>query len=292
MAQDPEPTLGALLAEAQTALEGSPSPRADAEALVLACCGVDRSALYSHPERPVPTDQAERLRAGLKRRADGEPVAYIVGHRAFWKQELMVDPSVLIPRPETELLIERALALFAGRAPERIADLGTGSGALAIALASEFPQAEVVAVDVDEVALGLARRNAEQAGVGGRIDLRRGDWETPLGDQRFELMVSNPPYVPAYDPHLQQGDVRFEPHHALAAGADGLSDIRHIIEAAHDHLEPGAWLLLEHGHDQGPQVRRLMAAAGFEDVATHQDLADLDRMVEGRWPSEPDPAWS
>ena len=267
-----------LLREAVAVLD-----RADAEALLLHALGRDRAWLFAHGREPVPAAAAERFRALVQRRRDGEPVAYLTGRRGFWTLDLAVSRATLIPRPETELLVELALARV-DRAPGRaIADLGTGSGAIALALASERPQARVVAVDASGPALEVARANALSHDLP-QVAFRQGSWLEPLAGECFDLTASNPPYIAASDPHLGQGDLRFEPRSALAAGADGLDDIRSIVDGAPGHLLPGGWLLLEHGLEQGPAVAELLRARGFEKVETWQDLEARDRVSGGRWP--------
>jgi len=216
----------------------------------------------------------------VQRRRDGEPVAYITGHRGFWTLDLEVTPATLIPRPETELLVELALARMTPKA--NVADLGTGSGAIALAMARECPTASVVATDASIDALAVAERNATKHGIR-NVRFAHGDWLAPLAGERFDLIVSNPPYIEADDPHLGQGDLRFEPASALASGADGLDDIRRIVAQARDHLAPGGWLLMEHGWNQGAAVRAVLSAAGYRDVLTVQDLEQRDRVSGGAW---------
>ncbi|CAN0602831.1 unnamed protein product, partial [Ectocarpus sp. 12 AP-2014] len=218
--------------------------------------------------------------AWLQRRQQGEPVAYLLGKREFWSLPLTVTPATLIPRPETELLIECALELsLPGDA--RVVDLGTGSGAIALALAHERPHWQVTGVDVSAEALEVARANAESLGLA-RVDWRLGNWLEPLGTERFSLIVSNPPYVTPDDPHLEMGDLPFEPRSALVAGEDGFADLRLITEAAPDHLVPEGWLMLEHGFEQGEGVRDLLTRAGFEAVRSHRDLSGQERISVGR----------
>lgn len=259
----------------------SHAPRLDAEVLLAHVLGTTRAHLLAHPEeRPGPARAGQYLRL-LGRRAAGEPLAYLVGHREFWSLRLEVNASVLVPRPETELLVERALALR----PEphgRIADLGTGSGAIALALAHERPQWQVTAIDVSPAALAVARANAERLGLG-RVEFLLGSWFAPLAGRRFDLLLSNPPYVAAADAALAQPELQHEPTLALVAGPDGMQCLRAIIRAAPAHLERGAWLLLEHGARQAEQVRRELVAAGFARVRSHCDLARLERVTEGAW---------
>lgn len=211
----------------------------------------------------MPAPARARFEALLARRQAGEPVAYLLGRQGFWSLELEVSPATLIPRPETELLVELALARLPAGQSLRVADLGTGSGAIALALARERPQAHVVATDASAEALTVARRNAARLGLG-RVEFRDGDWLVPLAQERFDLIASNPPYIEQDDPHLAQGDLRFEPPAALASGADGLDAIRVIVRDAGRHLHPGGWLLLEHGWNQARRCgccRRPQASA-------------------------------
>jgi len=257
--------------------------REDAEPLLVHALGVDRAWLFAHAADPVAAAEAAGYRALVARREAGEPVAYLVGRRGFWTLDLEVTADTLIPRPETELLVELALARVGQDEPARIADLGTGSGAIALALASERPAAVVVATDVDKATLAVAVRNA-QAHALDNVWFRRGDWTAALGRERFDLIASNPPYIADGDPHLSRGDLRHEPPRALSSGADGLDAIRAIAAAAPRHLVAGGWLLLEHGLDQGAAVRSLLEQAGFVEVETAQDLERRDRVTFGRLP--------
>jgi release factor glutamine methyltransferase len=258
--------------------------RAEAELLLLHAVRQSRSWLFTHaddvPDRDVQTAYAELL----NRRARGEPVAYITGSRGFWSLDLEVTPATLIPRPETELLVELALERLPRDSICAVADLGTGSGAVALALASERPQCRVTATDASAAALEVARRNAARLGID-NVAFVQGDWMVPLGDARFELIVSNPPYIEADDEHLVRGDLRFEPATALASGRDGLDDIRRIVATARAHLAPGGWLLFEHGWNQGDAARALLRQAGYDDVFTAQDLEQRDRVSGARNPA-------
>lgn len=265
-----------LLREAATRIG-----RIDAEPLLLHALGRDRAWLFAHGRDPVDPAAAARFAELVQRRQAGEPVAYLTGRRGFWTLDLEVGPATLIPRPETELLVELALARLDAAPGRRVADLGTGSGAIALAIASERPQAQVVATDASTDALAVAARNARAHGID-NVAFVHGSWFAPLAGQRFDLVASNPPYIAATDPHLGQGDLRFEPATALASGADGLDDIRVIAAAAPAHLREGGWLLLEHGWDQGEAVRALLAAAGLVEVETARDLEDRDRVTLGR----------
>jgi release factor glutamine methyltransferase len=259
----------------------SPSPRLDAEVLLMHVTGLARSALITHAGEALTAEQAQRLHALLARRAHGEPIAYLTGRREFWSLDLNVTPDVLIPRPETELLVEQALARIPPDAAWTLADLGTGSGAVALALARERPRCRVIATDISAAALAVARRNAERLGIH-NIEFRHGEWLASLAGLAIDLMVSNPPYVAEGDPHLAQGDLRFEPQTALVAGHDGLAAIRRIAAGAAAHLGPDGWLLLEHGADQGAAVARILAEQGFTAIAGYRDLADLDRVTAAR----------
>lgn len=254
-----------------------------AEHLLSHTLGRDRAWLFAHARDPLDAEDVARFEALLERRIAGEPVAYLTGRRGFWTLDLAVGPDTLIPRPETELLVELALArLPAGQALD-VADLGTGSGAIALAVASERPRARVTATDASAGALAMAERNAREHGID-NVRFLRGDWWQPLAGGHFDLVASNPPYIAEGDPHLQQGDLRSEPMSALASGVDGLDAIRVIVGDASRHLRAGGWLLLEHGWDQGAAIRELLRRAGFDEVATEQDLEARDRVTLGRWP--------
>lgn len=274
-----ERSVAEWLLEARRSLEA-----VDAALLLQHAVCRPASWLYAHGDAPVPRAAATRFRELVVRRSAGEPVAYLLGSRGFWTLDLAVTPDTLIPRPETELLVEQAIARLDPVAPARVADLGTGSGAIALAIASERPEACVVATDLSEAALAVARRNAAANGLVGRVEFRAGDWFAPLAGECFQLIASNPPYIADGDAHLGEGDLRHEPPQALASGADGLDAIRTIISGAPAHLAEGGWLLLEHGFDQGPAVRELMLAAGFREVDTVRDLEGRDRVGLGRRP--------
>lgn len=244
---------------------------------VLACSA---AGLVTRGEEALTPADWGRFAALVERRAVGEPVAYLVGEREFYGRVFKLTPAVLIPRPETELLVELALARCVARRQPRLLDLGTGSGVLAITLALELPDASVCAADRSREALWIAMANA--AGAGASVSFVESDWFAALGSERFDLIVANPPYVAAGDPHLEQGDVRFEPRSALAAGPEGLDDLERIIAQAPEYLESNGWLLLEHGYDQGPAVRARLLDAGFVDVASWQDLAGIERVTGGR----------
>ena len=274
------PTIESLLHSAD--LPDSPSARVDAEWLLAAALGKSTSYLRTWPEREVTLACAERFAADLARRRRGEPVAYILGRQGFWSLELEVAPDTLIPRPDTELLVETTLRMLAAT-PSRVLDLGTGTGAIALALAAERPAWQVCGVDRIGAAVAPAERNRLRLGLN-NATFALSDWFSALDGERFQLIVSNPPYIPASDPHLLQGDVRFEPQSALVAGQDGLDDIRAIIAQAPGHLQPGGWLLLEHGYDQAEAVRALLAARGFEATESRRDLGGHERISLGRLP--------
>ncbi len=277
------PTIRALLDEARRTLAAaSDSAALDAEILLAEALETDRAHLRAWPEREPAAALVTRFLELLARRAAGEPVAHILGRREFWSLDLAVTPATLIPRPETEHLVEAALEL-APAGPLDLLELGTGSGAIALALAHERPAWRITATDRSTEALTVARKNAEKFGFA-QVEFLSGDWFEPVTGRCFDLIVANPPYVAAGDPHLAEGDVRFEPRSALAAGADGLDDIRHIAAAAPTHLRAGGHLLLEHGYDQGAAVARLLDEAGFIEVRTRADLAGRPRLTSGHLP--------
>lgn len=261
-------------------LPGSPSPRLDAEWLLAAALGKPASYLRTWPEREVSEAVAARFAADLARRRAGEPVAYILGRQGFWSLDLEVAPTTLIPRPDTELLVESALALLPAT-DAAVLDLGTGTGAIALALAAERPAWQLTGVDRVAEAVALAERNRLRLGLGNAAFLQS-DWFFALDGRRFDLIASNPPYIAADDPHLARGDVRFEPASALVAGADGLDDIRRIVAEAPRHLKAGGWLLLEHGFEQAGAVRALLATRGFVEVHSRRDLGGHKRISLGR----------
>lgn len=252
----------------------------DARALMRAALGVDTAWLIAHAGDALAPAALARFAALAARRRAGEPVAYITGAREFFSLEFGVSPAVLIPRPETELLVEWALARLAPARAARVLDLGTGSGCVAVAIAKARPCAQVVAVDASAAALAVARANVARHGAA-NVDLRASDWLGALAGERFDLIVSNPPYIAAGDPHLGAGDLRFEPAAALAAGADGLAAIRLIVAQAPQYLVAGGALALEHGYDQAARCRELLAAAGFSEVFSLTDLAGIERVSGG-----------
>lgn len=256
------------------------SPRLDAELLLAEVTGWSRTSFRAWPERDVPVEHESRFRMLVNQRAEGHPVAHLLGLQEFWSLPLKVNPTTLIPRADTECLVEAALEL---PLPESalVVDLGTGTGAIALALASERPLWQVSACDRVAGAVALARANAEALSL--PVAIYQGSWFGGLPDIRFDLIISNPPYIAENDHHLARGDVRFEPHSALVSGPDGLDDIRHIVAGSPDWLARHGWLVLEHGYDQGEAVRGIMADAGFEDVATRQDYGHRDRLTLGRF---------
>ncbi|HSI22213.1 MAG TPA: peptide chain release factor N(5)-glutamine methyltransferase [Methylophilaceae bacterium] len=292
-------TPQALLTEArqqlvQTLQLPADEARVDAQTLLRHALGVTRAWLIAHADHALGSEDQARFNSLLQRRLRGEPVAYILGSREFYGLDFSVAPGVLIPRPDTETLVEAALRLIlentlsshpssaSGREhPMRILDLGTGSGAIAIAIAVNRPTSAVTAVDQSEAAVSIARQNAEKLGAT-NLRLLQSDWFSALTGERFDFIVSNPPYIASADPHLSQGDLRFEPSSALASGTDGLDDIRQIVATAPAHLERGGWLLLEHGYDQAERVARLLKEAGYTEIGHAPDLAGIQRITWGR----------
>jgi release factor glutamine methyltransferase len=275
-------TIESLLNSAE--LPDSPTPRLDAELMLAHVLGKSRSYLHTWPERELDAQQLERFQAALVRRQAGEPVAYILGQQGFWSLDLEVAAHTLIPRPDTELLVETVLALLPAT-PARLLDLGTGSGAIALALASERSAWRVTGVDRITEAVALAERNRARLKLT-NANFIESHWFSALTGQRYQLIVSNPPYIAADDRHLAQGDVRFEPSSALVAGVDGLDDIRLIIDQAPGYLQAGGWLLLEHGFDQAAAVRELLGERGFSTVESRRDLGSHERISLGRFDNE------
>ena len=261
----------------------SDSPQLDCELLLCYTLDVDRTWLRTWPEKEISQPLEAKFRALLEQRVEGQPIAYLIGSRGFWSMDLQVSKDTLIPRPETELLVELALGLQLPKNSDGL-DLGTGTGAIALALASERPDMNFVAVDSQSGAVSLANKNCQALGLA-NVEIFQSDWfdSVQLTEDQFDLIVSNPPYISATDPHLQQGDVRFEPNTALVSGIDGLDDLKKIIAKSPFYLKPNGWLLLEHGFDQGSDVARLMSEAGFQKVVTHQDYNLIDRVTLGQW---------
>lgn len=278
-------TLGTLLRDAETRLAPtSPSARLDARVLLEHITGHSHAALITHGEDEISEEGATRFAELIEKRALGTPVAHLTGAREFYALELKVTADTLIPRPETELLVDEALLRIPDDSDWTIADLGTGTGAIALAIATARPLTTVIATDASEAALTVARGNAKRLGAE-NIEFRIGswgDWLNALGDTRCHMILSNPPYICAQDPHLNAGDVSFEPRTALVAGVDGLDDLKRIIAEAGASLHPGGWLVLEHGFDQSEAVARLMEAQTYKAVQTHKDLAGLGRVTLGR----------
>ncbi|MDF2445075.1 MAG: SAM-dependent methyltransferase [Moraxellaceae bacterium] len=276
-------TVGEALAEAGRRLaDVSPSARIDADCLLQHVLERDRAWLRAYADAALGEQEQRDFEAALQRRLAGDPVAYITGARGFWSLDLLVNGATLIPRPETELMVEWALELLAPQAAMQVLDLGTGSGAIALAVKKERPGCQVVAVDASAGALKVARANAHALALD--VELLESNWFSALLGRRFDLLLSNPPYIAVDDPHLAQGDLRFEPLSALAAGEDGLADLRRIVAAAPGHLVAGGWLLLEHGYAQGSAVRALLAEQAFIAIETRRDLAGQDRITGGRLP--------
>ncbi len=263
----------------------SDSPRLDVELLLSRVLGKERVWLYTWPETELSETEQAEFEQALFRRRRGEPVAHIIGEREFWSLPLYVNASTLIPRPDSERLVELALCLTEQVPSGRALDLGTGTGALALAFASERPGWAVTALDASTSAVALAERNVRRLGLD-RVQCLHSDWYSSLGvDDRFDLVMSNPPYIADSDPHLNLGDVRFEPRSALVAERQGLADIEHIVNLSPRHLLPGGWLLIEHGFEQGRAVREFFSVRGFHSVRTEQDLDERDRVTLGQWSS-------
>jgi release factor glutamine methyltransferase len=264
----------------------------DAQVLLAYLLGRDRAWLVAHGDEALPRERSDAFFALARRRRDGEPVAYLTGRREFWGLTLQVSPAVLIPRPETETLVELALARLPMDRDLRVLDLGTGSGAIALAIARERPRASILATDVSADALQVARDNARRLGIG-NVEFAQSDWYDGVAAAwqggAFDLIASNPPYVAAGDPHLREGDVRFEPEHSLSPGGDGTAAIMRIVAGARERLAPGATLVVEHGYDQAEAVRAQFTAAGFAEIVAARDLAGVPRVVAGRLAAEERP---
>lgn len=261
----------------------SETARLDAELLLCKVLDKNRSYLFAWPEKELSTQQQTSFQSLLEQRIQGHPVAYLLGYREFWGMELEVTTATLIPRPDTELIVQLALECIAQQTAPKILDLGTGSGAIALALAKERPDADILALDKSEAALEVAQRNQAKLGFT-NLKLLNSDWFNALAENNsFNLIVSNPPYIAEADPHLSQGDVRFEPRSALSSGVQGLDDLSYLIQTAPNYLAPNGWLLLEHGYDQGLAVTTLLKTTGYTEVACYQDLAGNDRVSLGRY---------
>jgi release factor glutamine methyltransferase len=282
MQTDAPTRLDALLRDAAAQLP-LPESRHEVERLLIHVLGRDRAWLFAHATDLIPADVQASFHALLQRRIAGEPIAYLIGSRNFWTLELKVTPDTLIPRPETELIVELALERLPETLPCRVADLGTGSGAIALAIASERSNARVIGTDVSTAALAIANENAHANKVR-NVEFRHGSWFASVAGERFQVVVSNPPYIEEGDPHLRRGDLRFEPAGALASGIDGLDAIREITTQAPRYLLTGGWLLIEHGWKQGEAIRALLTRAGFTEVSTAKDLEERDRVTLGHIP--------
>ncbi|QMV51556.1 peptide chain release factor N(5)-glutamine methyltransferase [Ewingella americana] len=269
------------LRDATRRLSAGESPKRDAEILLGFVTGRSRTFIMAFGETSLTASELEQLEALLARREQGEPVAYLVGEREFWSLPLSVSPATLIPRPDTECLVEQAL-LRLPASPQRVLDLGTGTGAVALAIASERPDCQLIGVDLQSEAVKLAQHNAQKLAIS-NASFVQGSWFSPVAGQQFAVIVSNPPYIDAADPHLAEGDVRFEPASALVADNAGLADLQTLIEQAPQHLLAGGWLLLEHGWQQAQLVQQLFRQAGYHQVATVKDYGGNDRVSLGQW---------
>jgi release factor glutamine methyltransferase len=279
-------TIRALIADAQSLIAASlgiaPSEaRIEAQILLQASLNVNRAWILAHENDALEANIHAPFEALLKRRLHGEPIAYILSKREFYGLEFTVTPDTLIPRPDTETLVEAALAKIPTNQPRLVLDLGTGTGAIAIAIASQRPRAQVTAVDQSQKALDVAMGNAKNLAVN-NVRFLLSDWFSELDNETFDIIVSNPPYIAENDPHLRQGDLRFEPVSALAAGADGLDCIRQIIRQVGTHLKPEGWLLFEHGYDQSEKVAELLRGASFDAVTSMADLSGILRVTLGK----------
>jgi release factor glutamine methyltransferase len=260
----------------------SDTSRIDSQVLLAHALDKPRSFLLTWPEQQLDTIQTARFKHMVQRRQTGEPIAYITGQREFWSMELEVNQYTLIPRPETEALVELALEKIPVSAKVRIADLGTGSGAIALAIAKERPKCQVVAIDQSANALATAKANATKHSIE-NVEFRRGSWFEPIKSESFDVILSNPPYVAEMDPHLEQGDLRFEPRSALTAGPEGMDAIRHIVDLSRTVLKNHGWILLEHGYNQGPSVKQLLIQSGFQNITIQSDLGGLARVAIGQF---------
>lgn len=278
-ATDPA-SIRQLLAQAARLLN-TESARLDAEVLLGHVLQQPRSYFHAWPEKLLPAEHRERFRQLLQQRLKGTPVAYLTGEREFWSLPLTVTADTLIPRPETETLVVQALQRIPSGRPQLIADLGTGSGAIALAIARERPQCRIIATDISPAAIAVASGNARRLGLRA-ITFHTGNWCEPLAGMQLDMIVSNPPYIAENDPHLETGDIRFEPRAALAAGPQGMDDLRRIAHCAARHLQPAGWLLMEHGYDQGELAGQLLEDTGFMEVIDYTDDAGQNRVIAGR----------
>ena len=277
-------TISTLLKQGQNALFDSDSPMIDTQILLCHVLRVDRSYLYKAPEEVIPDQYVQTFLQQIEQRRCGIPIPHLTGHREFWSLDLKVNQNTLIPRPDTEHLVEAALNIIKREHVRYISDLGTGSGAIALAIAHESTDIQVVATDISSEALDIARQNLEALQLKNVI-FKQGDWCEALDGDMFDLIVSNPPYIAENHPCLQEGDVQFEPMLALKSGVDGLNSIRKIIQQAPDHLNTDAWLIIEHGYDQKKSVQKLFKDRGFQAIEIRQDYANLDRLTLGQWPA-------
>jgi len=275
------PTIAAVLAIAQQRLASSDTPRLDAEVLLSFVLRQDRTFLYTWPERELAMDEQQNFMALMERRACGEPVAYLSGYRDFWNFSLQVNDSTLIPRPETELLVELALQRLSHTFCQ-VLDLGTGSGAIALALAIERSAWQIFGCDSSQAAVNLAISNGKKLGIS-QVHFFHSHWFDRIDQKDFDLIVSNPPYIDEADEHLLMGDVRFEPRSALIASKQGFADLELIVDHSREYLRSGGWLMLEHGFAQGEQTRSFMRQCGYGSVDTYRDLAGCERVTLGQW---------
>lgn len=281
MSQGTDPASIRQLLEQATRLLDTESARLDAEVLLGYVLQQPRSYFHAWPEKRLPYESREHFRHLLQQRLQGRPVAYLTGEREFWSLPVNVTTDTLIPRPETETLVSQALQRLPAGQTQRVADLGTGSGAIALAIARERPQCRIIATDISTAAIAVASSNARQLGID-TVTFLSGNWCEPLTGKALDMIVSNPPYIAESDPHLCSGDVRFEPRTALVAGVQGMDALTCIAHCATRHLQPGGWLLMEHGYDQGGLAKQLLEDTGFIDITDHADDAGLNRVIAGR----------
>ena len=277
------PTIRQALQQAWRSLNNHTDATVDVELLLMHVCDLSRAALWTKDQQQLSDDQQSRYFQLIEQRKKGWPIAYLVQHKEFWSLNFFVSPASLIPRPETELLVEQTLAHIPVGEKYTVADLGTGCGAVAAAIASERPQCHIIATDSSTEALDIAKDNINNLKLA-NIEYRLGSWFNPLENRRFHVIVSNPPYIASNDPYLQQGDIRFEPQQALISGGDGLDALRQIITQAQQYLHPGGWLLFEHGYDQAKILQRLCTHGGYVDFTSYRDLAGLPRVIACRSP--------
>lgn len=273
--------VGGILLQATQLLSQSNSPKLDAELLLAAVLKTTRTYFISHPEREITPTEFSEFTALLKQRQEGKPIAYLIGHKEFWSLDLVVTPDTLIPRPETELLVEQVLKKITGK-KKYIADLGTGSGAIALALAKEHPDWIIHATDISPDALDIAKLNAERLHIS-NVTFFQGDWCNALPEQTYDVIVSNPPYVAEEELPLMSPGVAFEPQAALFSKDQGLADLRKIINSAHSYLKPKGLLFLEHGFQQACAIQSIFTQMGYTEVTVYKDLAGLDRITTARW---------